>query len=175
MLRLLLPQRISIDRYRLLHTSLVSLVEHSLGSGDVTPAKWTPSSIRTGVIARKRGMTTLWDEHGAAYPVTILQVCIASLLCSSLLCSSYLCSFFQLENCQVTANVRTVRKDSSIYHAVQIAATDRPWKTTTRQMRGHFTKAGVSPKLIVKEFPVTEDALIPIGKNFTIPVPFYGS
>ena len=70
----------------------------------------------------------------------------------------------QLENCQVTANVQTVRKDSSVYHAVQVAASDRPPKTTTHQMRGHFAKAGVPPKRIVKEFPVTKDAHVPVGE-----------
>jgi large subunit ribosomal protein L3 len=76
-------------------------------------------------------------------------------------------TIFQLENCQVTANIRKVRKDSSVYHAVQVAATDRPWKTTTHQMRGHFAKAGVPPKQIVKEFPVTEDAHVPVGEIFS--------
>jgi len=90
-------------------------------------------------------MTSLWDEHGAHYPVTVLQ----------------------LENCQVTANIRTVRKDASVYHAVQVAATDRPSKTTTRAMRGHFAKAGVTPKRIVKEFPVTEDAHLPVGATLS--------
>ena len=69
----------------------------------------------------------------------------------------------QLENCQVTANITTVRKDSSEYHAVQVAASDRPAKTTTNQMLGHFKKAGVPPKRIVKEFPVTPDAHVPVG------------
>lgn len=69
----------------------------------------------------------------------------------------------QLENCQVTANITTVRKDNSEYHAVQVAASDRPPKTTTKQMLGHFKKAGVPPKRLVKEFPVTADAHIPIG------------
>ncbi len=30
-------------------------------------------------------------------------------------------------------------------------------------MKGHFRKAGVVPKYIVKEFPVTEDAHLPVG------------
>lgn len=37
-------------------------------------------------------------------------------------------------------------------------------KTTTKQMLGHFKKAGVAPKRIVKEFPVTPDAHVPVGK-----------
>lgn len=69
----------------------------------------------------------------------------------------------QLENCQVTANVVTVRKDKSEYHAVQVAASDKTAKNTTKQMRGHFRKAGVMNKAIVREFPVTPDAHIPVG------------
>ncbi|KAN0112124.1 Translation protein, beta-barrel-containing domain containing protein [Russula decolorans] len=110
-----------------------------------TIPKWTPMSLRTGVIARKRGMTAMWDEHGARFPVTILQ----------------------LENCQVTANITTVRKDKSEYHAVQVAGSDRPPKTTTKQMLGHFKKAGVPPKRLVKEFPVTADAHIPVGTTLS--------
>jgi large subunit ribosomal protein L3 len=44
-----------------------------------------------------------------------------------------------------------------------VAASDRPEKTTTAQMIGHFKKAGVTPKRIVKEFPVTHDAHVPVG------------
>jgi len=73
--------------------------------------------------------------------------------------------YLQVENCQVTANIRTVRRDHSVYHAVQVAASDKPERTTTNQMRGHFSKAGVSPKRIVKEFPVTPDALVPVGRS----------
>jgi ribosomal protein L3 len=72
--------------------------------------------------------------------------------------------YLQLEDCQVTANVRTTRADNTEYHAVQVAATNKPEKSTTKQMLGHFKKAGVPPKRIVKEFPVTPDAHIPIGK-----------
>jgi large subunit ribosomal protein L3 len=87
----------------------------------------------------------MWDDHGARYPVTVLQ----------------------LENCQVTANIKTVRRNHSVYHAVQVSASDRPRKTTTKQMLGHFRKAGVGPKRIVKEFPVSKDAHVPVGTSLS--------
>ena len=65
----------------------------------------------------------------------------------------------------MTANVKSVRKDGTEYHAVQIGASDKPEKNTTKSMLGHFDKAGVAPKYIVKEFPVTADAHIPVGMS----------
>lgn len=131
---------------RRLHTSIARCAVEPLQNDQASESrKWTPESVRTGVIARKRGMTTFWDDHGAIYPVTILQ----------------------LENCQVTANIETVRSNNTVYHAVQVAATDRRWKTTTKQMRGHFARARVPAKAIVKEFPVTEDAHVPVGTTLS--------
>ncbi|KAG6917948.1 hypothetical protein DXG01_017132 [Tephrocybe rancida] len=135
---------------RQLHTTGIAKATPVAGTSaakptEPAPAKWTPNSIRTGLIARKRGMAVLWNDQGVRMPVTVLQ----------------------LENCQVTANIRTVRRDHSEYHAVQVAASDRPAKTTTRQMLGHFRKAKVPPKRIVKEFPVTPDAHIPVGTTLS--------
>ncbi|KIO20549.1 hypothetical protein M407DRAFT_245759 [Tulasnella calospora MUT 4182] len=112
-------------------------------SGSTT---WTPQSRRTGLIARKRGMTSIFDPNGAKVPVTVLQV----------------------EACQVTANVETPRPAPlPTYYAVQLAASNKREKNVTKQMLGHFAKAGVEPKRIVKEFSVTKDGLLPVGTELS--------
>ncbi|KAJ2932877.1 hypothetical protein H1R20_g4198, partial [Candolleomyces eurysporus] len=90
-------------------------------------------------------MTSMWNDQGVKFPVTILQV----------------------EDCQVTANIKTPKPDHSVYHAVQVAACNKNAKATTRQMLGHFSKAKVSPKRYVKEFPVSADAHIPVGTTLS--------
>ncbi|KAF8921127.1 translation protein [Mucidula mucida] len=135
---------INLSPFRRLHTS-IRLCASPAASTSVVPPKWTPLSVRTGVIARKRGMAALWNDQGVRIPVTVLQV----------------------DHCQVTGNIRTPRGNGTEYHAVQLAASDKPPKTTTVQMKGHFRKAGVSPKHIVKEFPVTPDAHVPVGTTLS--------
>ena len=62
---------------RCLHASLpANATSTSTTESEDTPAKWTPDSIRTGVIARKKGMTAIWNDQGVRVPVTVLQVCI---------------------------------------------------------------------------------------------------
>jgi len=51
--------------------------------------------------------------------------------------------------------------------AVQVAASDRSEKITTRQMLGHFNRAGVPAKYIVREFAVSPDAHIPVGTTLS--------
>jgi large subunit ribosomal protein L3 len=65
-----------------------------------------------------------------------------------------------------------MRRNHTVYHAVQVAASDKPQKTTTRQMLGHFRKAKVPAKRIVKEFPVTPDALVPVGEPQAVTLTF---
>jgi len=132
-------------RIRQLHTTIRLLSQPVESTLEQETKKWTAHSVRTGVIARKRGMTAMWDDFGSKFPVTILQ----------------------MEDCEVTANVESVRKNKSVYHAVQVASTNANLKRVTRAMRGHFEKANVIPKQMVKEFPVTGDAHVPVGTKLS--------
>ena len=98
--------------------------------------------MRTGVIAKKLGMTRFFDEAGQHVPVTVLS----------------------LEGCQVTAQ-RTKEKDG--YVALQLGAGAKKPKNTSKAMRGHFAKAAVEPKRVVAEFRVDEDSLIDVGAEIT--------
>ena len=98
--------------------------------------------MRTGVIAKKLGMTRLFDEAGTHVPVTVLS----------------------LEGCQVVAQ-RTQDKDG--YVALQLGAGAKKPKNTSKAERGHFAKGQVEPKRCVAEFRVTEDNLIDVGAEFS--------
>jgi len=96
--------------------------------------------LRSGVIAKKVGMTRLFLEDGKQVPVTVLQ----------------------LDNVQVVAQ-RTLEKDG--YTAVQLGAGTAKAKNTPQPMRGHFAKAQVEPKRKIVEFRVDPDALIGVGEE----------
>jgi large subunit ribosomal protein L3 len=98
--------------------------------------------MRTGVIAKKLGMTRFFDEAGVHVPVTVLS----------------------LDGCQVTAQ-RT--KDRDGYVALQLGVGAKKAKNTSKAMRGHFAKALVEPKRHIAEFRVSEDNLIDVGAEFT--------
>ena len=97
---------------------------------------------RTGIIAKKLGMTRFFDEAGQHVPVTVLS----------------------LDGCQVTGQ-RTVEKDG--YTALQLGAGAKKAKNTSKALRGHFAKAAVEPKRVVAEFRVEENALIEVGAELT--------
>lgn len=98
--------------------------------------------MRSGVIAKKLGMTRLFMDDGRQVPVTVLQ----------------------LDNLQVVAQ-RTAEKDG--YTAVQLGAGTAKAKRTTAALRGHFAKANVAPKRKVTEFRVSPDNLIGVGEEIT--------
>ncbi len=98
--------------------------------------------LRSGVIAKKLGMTRLFMEDGRQVPVTVLQ----------------------LDGLQVVAN-RTPEKDG--YSAVQLGAGTAKAKRVSKAMRGHFAVAKVEPKRKIAEFRVDPDNLIPVGEEIT--------
>ena len=98
--------------------------------------------MRTGVIAKKMGMTRLFQEDGRHVPVTVLA----------------------LENVQVVARKEAGRDG---YTAVQLGAGTAKVKNVAKPQRGHFGKAEVEPKARVAEFVVAEDALLDVGAEIT--------
>jgi large subunit ribosomal protein L3 len=96
--------------------------------------------MRSGVIAKKIGMTRLFMEDGKQIPVTVLQ----------------------LDNLQVVAQ-RTA--DQHGYTAVQLGAGTAKVKRVSQAMRGHFAVANVAPKRKVAEFRVDPDKLIGVGEE----------
>ena len=94
--------------------------------------------MRTGLIAKKVGMTTMYLDDGAETAVTLLKV----------------------ENCQVVAQ-KTKARDG--YSAVQLGVGAAKAKNTSKALRGHFAKAKVEPKRKLAEFRVHESALVEVG------------
>jgi large subunit ribosomal protein L3 len=86
----------------------------------------------SGIIGKKIGMTSLYSEAGQSVPCTVIEA----------------------GPCVVT-QVRTAEKDG--YEAIQLAYDDKKEKNTTKAMRGHFAKAGTTPKRYLAEFTRFEE------------------
>ena len=96
--------------------------------------------MRSGIIARKLGMTRVFNDAGHHVPVTVLK----------------------LDDVQVVA-VRKAEKEG--YTAVQLGAGIAKSKNVSKPMRGHFAKANVLPKSKLAEFRVSEDAALEVGAS----------
>jgi len=86
----------------------------------------------SGILGRKIGMTSIYDENGKNIPCTVIEA----------------------GPCVVT-QVRTKENDG--YEAIQLAFEDRKEKHTTKALKGHFKKAGTTPKRILSEFTRFEE------------------
>ncbi|ANQ51049.1 50S ribosomal protein L3 [Flammeovirga yaeyamensis] len=89
-----------------------------------------------GLIAKKVGMTSIYDENGKNIACTLIQT-----------------------GPNVVTQVKTVESDG--YTAIQVGFDEKKEKRTSAAMKGHFSKAGTTPKRKVVEFrnPVMERAL----------------
>lgn len=97
---------------------------------------------RTGLIGRKLGMTRLFGESGTHIPVTVVDV-----------------------GGNVVTAQRTQDKDG--YVAVQVGYGAAKPKNVSQPERGHFAKANVEPRARLKEFRVTDDAVVDVGAELT--------
>ena len=98
--------------------------------------------MRTGLIAKKLGMSRVFTDAGDHIPVTVLRI----------------------DNCQVVAQ-RTQDRDG--YTALQLGVGAAKVKNVSKPMRGHFAAAKVEPKAHMAEFRVSEDALVDVGAEIT--------
>ena len=94
--------------------------------------------MKKGLIGRKVGMTQIFDEKGNVIPVTVVE----------------------LGPCTVTQK-KTAQNDG--YNAVQLGFEDKKVTRTNKPMKGHFDKANVAPKKILKEFRLEDDSAINVG------------
>lgn len=98
--------------------------------------------MRTGLIARKVGMSRLFISDGTHVPVTVLEV----------------------GNCQVVAQKI---KERDGYDALQLGLGKAKVKNVTKAMRGHYAKSKIEPMQRLVEFRVTEDALVDVGTELS--------
>ena len=99
--------------------------------------------MRTGLIAKKLGMSRIFDVDGTHVPVTVLQV----------------------DGLEVVA-VRTQEKDG--YTSVQLGCGSVKTKNLSKPLKGYFAKANVEPKKKLAEFRVSEDCLLSVGDKLSV-------
>jgi large subunit ribosomal protein L3 len=95
-----------------------------------------------GIIGKKIGMTQVFNEDGIVTAVTVVEV-----------------------TPMVVTQIKTVETDG--YNAIQVASGDVKDKHVNKPMKGHFNKAGVSFKKLLKEFRVDNPAEFKVGQTIT--------
>ncbi|OUX45028.1 50S ribosomal protein L3 [bacterium TMED277] len=98
--------------------------------------------MRTGVIAKKLGMSRVFRDDGRQVPVTVLQ----------------------LDALKVVAK-RTMEKDG--YTAVQLGAGLSKPKNVNRPLRSYYSKSNIETKRLLREFRVSSENLIDVGAEIT--------
>ncbi len=98
--------------------------------------------MRTGLIAKKLGMTRIFKDDGTHVPVTVLH----------------------LDEVQVV-DVRTEERDG--YTALQLGFGKAKVKNVSQPNRGHFARVKVEPKQRLVEFRVSPDAVLESGATLS--------
>lgn len=96
-----------------------------------------------GILGKKIGMTQIFDEDGAAIPVTVIQ--------------SGPCTVTQIKNFS-----------NDGYNAIQVGFLTKKLKNTNKAEQGHFNKSGSLPKRILKEFKVESIDNFTLGQEIKV-------
>ena len=108
----------------------------------VQPIEKEKIIMRTGIIAKKLGMSRIFEADGTHVPVTVLSV----------------------DSLKVV-DVKTMERDG--YTAVQLGTGAVKVKNVSKALKGHFAKANVEPKKKLGEFRVSEDCLLSVGDELS--------
>ena len=98
--------------------------------------------MKKGIIGKKLGMTQIFDENGNVIPVTVIEA----------------------GPCTVVQK-KTVENDG--YASLQLGYQDLSEKKVTKPMKGHFDKAGVGYKKVLKEFRLEDTDSYNVGDVIT--------
>ena len=101
------------------------------------------TKVSKGLLGTKLGMTQVWDESGRIVPVTVVQV-----------------------GTNVVTQVRTEETDG--YNAVQLGVGEVDPRRVTQPLRGHFEKAGVTPRRHVAEIRTADAGEYALGQELTV-------
>ena len=99
--------------------------------------------MKKAILGKKIGMTQIFDEKGAAIPVTVVEA----------------------GPCTV---VQVKTKDADGYEAIQLGFGEVKEKKLVRPVKGHFTKANVEPKKHLREFRLDSVEGITVGTELTV-------
>jgi large subunit ribosomal protein L3 len=97
----------------------------------------------TGLLGKKLGMTSVFDDHGHVIPCTVIEA----------------------GPCYVT-HIKTKERDG--YEAIQIGFGEKKERLVSKPLRGHFAQAGVKPVRFVREFRGNGNAEMQPGQEITV-------
>lgn len=97
------------------------------------------------VLGRKVGMTQVFSEEGEVTPVTVIEI-----------------------GKNQVAQIKTTEKEG--YEAVQIGYDEKKENRTVKPEKGHFDKAGITPKKFLREFRVEKSDEYSLGQEIAATV-----
>jgi len=98
-----------------------------------------------GIIGKKIGMTQIFTEEGEVIPVTVVEA-----------------------SPNQVVQIKTLENDG--YNAIQVGYGDKKSNRTNKPQKGHFEKAGVTPKKVLKEFLVEDTKTYSLGQEIKVDV-----